>query len=200
MMKLTAGTFSMFLLAGSLLAAQRCPDRNSPGVNGPAVPSASASRPSNTKESAMPSDNGGNPTRDEELAFSRLRIEEVERQARGTVKGEDAIPAQERVFVDAQSWRAFWSRYDGEQLPEVDFEKYRVAAVFLGASGPGHDIQVRKVTFDARERLTTVHVVELLPDPQKIYATVIVYPADVVVFPARPGAVAFVRTKKTRGD
>lgn len=134
-----------------------------------------------------------------ELAFVPLKVEEAERQARGTVKVENAIPAQEQVFPDEKSWHTFWDKYGG-RAPKVDFNKNQVAAVFLGPASPGHEVEIRKITYDLHKKLIIIHVTELLPNPEKTYPTVVVYPSAIVVFSKEPGEVEFTHTKRTRTD
>jgi hypothetical protein len=111
----------------------------------------------------------------------------------------DAIQAHERVFTDSESWRAFWSPYG--EVPKVDFKTRHVAAVFLGVKpNPGYGVEINKITYNPRKKLTVIHVVELLPDPQMGYFAVIVYPADIVVFPAKPGKVHFKRIQRVRTE
>jgi hypothetical protein len=133
----------------------------------------------------------------QEVNFRRLKIEEVQRQTDGNVKEEDAIPAQERVFTDLNSWRAFWSRYGKGKIPEIDFKTSYVAAVFLGPRpNPGYGVKINKISYDARKKLTLIHVKESLPKPAMSYIDVVVYPADIVAFPAMAGRVQFVQTKR----
>jgi hypothetical protein len=191
------GILGATVVAASLFAMQSSPGRKSPGrkVSGGASPT-----PNQTLDTEVPSDTskeGASPTQLRELVFSRLRVEEAERQAKGNAKEEDVIQAQERVFRDAESWRAFWSPYKDRQVPEVDFKKRYVAAVFLGAKpSPGYGVEISKIVYDPREKLTVVNVVELLPDPEMAYLGVNVYPSDIVAFPAQPGEVVFKRTRR----
>lgn len=179
----------------------RSPGRKSPGrkVSGGASPT-----PNQILDTGAPSDiskEGASPTQLRELAFSRLRVEEAERQAKGDVKEEDVIQAQERVFRDAESWRAFWSPYKDRRVPDVDFKMRHVAAVFLGAKpNPGYGVEISKIVYAPREKLTVVNVVELLPDPEMTYLGVNVYPSDIVAFPAQPGEVVFKRTRRVRAQ
>lgn len=137
----------------------------------------------------------------QDIPFIRLRVEEAERQAGGDVREEDAIPAQERVFTDLECWHSFWAKYDLDKVPKVDFRTRLVAAVFLGAKpSPGYGVEISKITYDPQKKRTIIHIVELLPDPELAYAGVIVYPADIVIFPAKSGKVQFARTKKLRTE
>ena len=149
----------------------------------------------------MALENGETSPQAQKILFSHLKVEEVERQARGDVKEEDAIQAQERVFTDSESWRAFWSPYDASEVPKVNFKMHHVAAVFLGAKpNPGYGVEINEITYNPRKNLTVIHVVELLPDPEMSYLAVIVYPADIVVFPAKTGKVQFARTRRMRTE
>jgi len=117
-----------------------------------------------------------------EIAFERLRITEVENQNRGTVRQEDAIPAQQRVFTDADCWRAFWKKH-GIKAPDVDFRTNWAAAVFLGPKpDPGYGVQISSIAYDEVKGRVIMRVTELQPDPDMGYAAVVVYPGDVVVF------------------
>lgn len=133
----------------------------------------------------------------QEVNFRRLKIEELQRQIDGNIEEKDAIPAQERVFTDLNSWRAFWSQYSKGNIPEVDFKTSSVAAVFLGPKpNPGYGVKINRISYNSRTRLTVIHVIELLPNPKMGYAAVVVHPAEIVVFPALPGKLQFVRTRK----
>lgn len=131
------------------------------------------------------------------IPFERLEIEEVERQKKGNVKTKDAIPAQEKVFADSESWDEFWAKYGGRE-PEVDFSTNLVAGVFIGAASPGHGVEITRITYDPNKQLTTIHVIDWQLNPHIVYPTVVVYPADVVRFPKQPGKWKFVRTAKIR--
>jgi protease stability complex PrcB-like protein len=141
------------------------------------------------------------PSQPQEVSFSRLKVPVAEKQARGQAKEEDAIPAQERVFVDSESWHAFWAKYDAGQAPQVDFKSRHVAAVFLSTKpSPGYGVEINRITYDPREKRTVIHVIELLPNPDRVYGGIIVYPADVVIFDTRLGEVQFSHIKKVSDE
>lgn len=193
----TAGILSAVLLIGSPLAMQRFAVRKSLQRNKPGNESSGFDRTPDTRGSSVASENGEISRQVQELSFSHLRVKELERQAKGEVKEEDAVQAQERIFTDPESWRAFWSRYG--EAPRVDFKMQHVAAVFSGAMpSPGYGIEIRKITYEPHKKLIVIHVVEFLPDPETGYADVIVYPSHVVVFPAKSGKVQFARTQRVR--
>jgi hypothetical protein len=196
-----AGILSATVLAASLFAMQRLPGRKLPERNDSIDPLPTPLQTPASEEVSNTSKDEASPAQRRELLFSRLKVEEAERQAKGDAKEEDAIRAQERVFTDAESWRAFWSPYKTGKVPEVDFKTQHVAAVFLGPKpNPGFGVEIRKITHDPLKRLTVIHVLELLPDPRKMYAGLVVYPADIVVFPATPGQVRFEMARRVRGE
>lgn len=41
------------------------------------------------------------------------------------------------VVQDPEEWKSLWRKAFGEEVPEVDFEKYFAAAVFMGAKNTG---------------------------------------------------------------
>jgi hypothetical protein len=83
----------------------------------------------------------------------------------------------------------------------VNFITNSVAAVFLSdRPNAGYGVEIREVTRDASLGRITVHVIEWLPDPKTFYSAVVLYPADIVAFPAPSGTVEFVRSKKIRTD
>lgn len=156
---------------------------------------------SSLEESSVSLENGEISPQAQEILFSHLKVKEVERRAKGNVKEEDAIQAQERVFTDSESWRAFWSPYGDGEVPRVDFKTRHVAAVFLGAKpNPGYGVEISKIIYNPRKKLTVIRAVELLPDPEMSYLAVLVYPADIVVFPAKPGKVHFKRIQRVRTE
>jgi hypothetical protein len=163
--------------------------------------SISFSQRQNLRGHSMVLENGETSLQAQKISFSHLKVEEVERQAKGEVKEEDAIQAQERIFADSESWRAFWSSYGVSEVPKVNFKIHHVAAVFLGAKpNSGYGVEINRITYTPRKNLTVIHVVELLPDPQMAYLAVIVYPSDIVLFPAKPGKAQFARTRRIRTE
>jgi hypothetical protein len=134
------------------------------------------------------------------LAFRPLTIAELERQGSGTVLAEHAIPASEKSFESHESWSAFWSATNTTDLPRVDFSASRLIGVFLGPSGPGHRVRIDRVTYSAVANETVVHYTKLLPNPQRIYPTVVVYPSVVAEIERRPGSVRFTHDEAINPD
>jgi hypothetical protein len=187
------------VLLGPLCALQYFPGRNILRGNKTANMSPSFYRLANLDGSGMASGDGELSFQTQDVSFSHLKVKEAERQSKGAVKEEDAIQSQERVFTDSETWRAFWSSYQESEVPNVDFRKYQVAAVFLGAKpNPGYGVEIKKIIYNPRKKLTVIHVVESLPAPEMSYLALLVYPSDIVVFPPQPGKVQFVRTKRVR--
>lgn len=128
------------------------------------------------------------------VPWRQLVIERLEKQARGNVAIEDAVGEQERVFDSTASWRSFWEGYRVEAIPDVDFEAERALLVSLGTKGPGWMISIDEITEDPNDRSTTVNLLEQHPNPAKVYATVLIYPAVAVAFRASSGSVKIIRT------
>ena len=83
----------------------------------------------------------------QEIAFERLKTEDIERQARGTGWYEGAVHAQQRVFTDSESWQKFWAQYNN-RAPKVDFTTHQVAAIFLGPMPHlGYKVEINKITY-----------------------------------------------------
>lgn len=198
-MIITAGALGVVLSLGSVFAAQPSSGRKFSSGDRHDRASPALSHTPHAEAPPTESGNGGSSPQAQELSRRRLAVGEAERQSRGEAKEDEAIQAQERVFNDAESWRDFWSSYGDVKVPEVDFASSRVAAVFLGARpSPGYGVEISKIIYHPGKRLTVIHVVELLPDPQMSYLALLVYPADIVVFPAKPGQVRFARKRRVR--
>ncbi len=107
-----------------------------------------------------------------------------------------AVPAGNYIFDGAKQWDDFWARFQDGPAPEIDFEEFTLAAVFLGRRpNPGHSVKI----IGAKERggETVVEVIEYLPPPGMMYAQVIVYPYDAALIPKIDGAIRFEVSKKT---
>jgi hypothetical protein len=130
------------------------------------------------------------------LPFDRLKINAIENQKQGSVRTDEAIPAQELVFTDAKSWQGFWAKNNITEFPIIDFNTTSVAAVFLGARGDGYDVRIKEITYDPQRNVITIYVVELLPSPEQILLGVVTYPADVVSFSSKEAEVEFIREQK----
>jgi hypothetical protein len=128
-----------------------------------------------------------------ELVIERLDIPELKLQQLGTVQLEQAIPQQEQVFTDERPWTEFWARYGIKNHPTIDFNHRRAAGIFLGTRSAGWAVAIERVSYDPARALTTIHVVELQPDPDKVYPAVLIFPADVVAFETKPGRIETTR-------
>ena len=197
----TAGILGAGLLIASLFITQPFRRRESFLRNEPVDGSSPVYQTPNSNRFSATSENGALSSQVQDITFSRLKVEAAEKQAKGSIKEELAIKARERVFTNSESWHAFWSPHVDGKVPQVDFNVNQVAAVFLGAKpNPGYGVEISKISYDPRKKLTVIHVVELLPDPEMSYLAVIVYPSDIVVFPAQPGKVHFERTQRVRAE
>jgi hypothetical protein len=191
------GALSIAVLPTTLFATQCSPSNRLLQRKGRSEPSPLLEQRHGSANPARESEMEQASLQSQAVPLTHLKIDEAERQTQGSVKEEDAIPAQERVFCDSESWHAFWAKYSKDEPPEVDFKTHQVAAVFLGAKpNSGYGVEIDRVTYDPKKKQTVIHVIELLPDPKMGYAAVIVYPSDLVVFPAHPGNVRFARDQK----
>lgn len=139
---------------------------------------------------AWPPRTGGQIDNSESLSFSRFRF--GRRVAPDTIVCDfESIGVQRKIFRSAGEWEAFWKKHRAK-APPVNFKRYRALAIFLGFKpSSGYAVRVEQVTFDRTKGSTIIHVREYVPDPNRNYADVATYPADVIKFPSRPGTPQF---------
>ena len=129
------------------------------------------------------------------LAFRVLVIADLVGQAAGNVRTEDAVPKGERVFESLDAWTEALPGVDPAAVASVDFSRSRVIGIFLGAKGPGHSIRIDDITYTEERAEATVRYTIVLPNPARVYPTVVVYPSLVAEIERRPGRVVFVHTE-----
>lgn len=101
-----------------------------------------------------------------------------------------SIPVQKVIYKDQESWEAFWQRYGKESPPKIDFTKYVIVGVFLGAKpNPGYRVEITQVQ-KADSRIL-IKIVEYIPNPNRIYATIVIYPYCIIYFPKTEGEIIF---------
>ncbi|MBX9582475.1 MAG: protease complex subunit PrcB family protein [Gemmataceae bacterium] len=98
-----------------------------------------------------------------------------------------------QIVRDPAEWKALWERVHSRQppgpaVPEVDFGKEMVVAVFAGGrpSG-GYGLEVARVERAAGG--LTVRVTERTPNPDKMYTQATTAPYVLAVVPKHPGEV-----------
>lgn len=100
------------------------------------------------------------------------------------------------VVTDEKTWERLWRAVHARRtplppVPEVDFSKQMVLAVFMGQKRTsGFAIQIAEVFACNREIL--VHVKEIAPPPNAIVLQVLTQPYHIVVVPKVDGTVRFV--------
>jgi len=105
--------------------------------------------------------------------------------------------AKQLVFSEEQDWLSFWNGHSQAPAPLVDFSRWRIAAVLLGPRpNPGYGVRFKSATVS--EGRIALDFVELLPDPNLMYAQMIVYPFDVVAIPVGQ-PVDFIKEVRQRG-
>jgi Carboxypeptidase regulatory-like domain len=122
-----------------------------------------------------------------EIPFERLELNGIDRQL-ASCGGFKAIRLRE-VFTDSESWQAFWAKYN-IKAPSVDFQKHQVAAIFLGTLSNLGSVKISRITYNYRRKKAVIHVESNVcsGDP---CSTVISGPAEIVVFPLKPGTTEF---------
>lgn len=109
-----------------------------------------------------------------EINFKRLNTSEFGLKA-------NLIPAQKIIFYKKEQWKDFWIKYGSGIEPQIDFEKYIVAGIFLGEKpNPGYGVEITKVK--KVNNKIEVKFTEYLPNPNLDYPSVLVYPYDIVYF------------------
>jgi len=93
--------------------------------------------------------------------------------------------AGQQVINDSEAWKTLWkkihrTRTPSPKLPDVDFSKQTVIAVFMGErTSGGYGIRVTSVTETARE--IVVSIARRSPPPGAMTISVMTQPYDVVV-------------------
>ena len=96
-----------------------------------------------------------------------------------------------RVVGDQADFEQLWKDHSGSSaiLPEVDFSKQTVLAVFAGQKPTGgYSIKISSVRLDGKELVVSYHVTS--PEKGKLNSQVLTYPAHIVS----------VASSKTKGD
>ena len=137
----------------------------------------------------------------EEVPFTRLTLKEVEKQKKGSTGKSGAVPKQDIIFSDAKAWQDFWRKYSRDDVENVDFTKYTVAGVFLGEKpSSGYGVEIKKVLYDPERKVIQIKAEEQTPSASTGQLTVLTYPADLVMFPTRPGTIEFIHSGQKLKD
>jgi hypothetical protein len=108
------------------------------------------------------------------------------------------------VIKDAKAWAELWNNVHSRvtprpPVPDVDFQKHMVIAVFMGMRPTGgYSISVAKVQFDKQTDKLVVTVEEIAPSPGSIVIQLITQPYHIVVVPRTDKEVQFVTVKRER--
>ena len=99
--------------------------------------------------------------------------------------------AQQVAVTDRDKWTALWRAHAPDKpLPNVDFSREMVAAVFMGERTRG-GFAVEIVGYREERGMVIVQYRETVPARDAITAQVIVSPYHLVVLPKRTGTVTF---------
>ena len=126
----------------------------------------------------------------QEVLFEQIRI------------GPYGLLNESYMVIQTQSaWSELWNEShrhpfanvstETPPTPSIDFDNSTVLAVFMGATSPGHSIEIGRVERASSGEIT-VHVYETQPDPFLSYPGVISYPKKVVVCEKLWGEIHFV--------
>ena len=102
--------------------------------------------------------------------------------------------ADEAVVRTVAEWASLWKAHAPERpMPDVDFSKSMVLAVFLGSRPTsGYSVEIRRIVRGAE---TIVEYVERQPDPQTMTAQILTAPCHIVAVAKQEGAVKFERVE-----
>jgi len=98
--------------------------------------------------------------------------------------------ASEQVIEDPETWKTVWGQVHGisrpqPELPEIDFDKQSVVAVFLGNRNTGgYSIRIRAIKDNGQQ--VEVQVERLSPPPGGITTQALTQPYEMVVI-GKPG-------------
>jgi len=107
-------------------------------------------------------------------------------------------PAQ-LIIRDAKAWADLWAKVHSSvepkpALPEVDFQKQIVVAVFAGTKRTGgYSIRIRDIRHDAKADKLLVFVEETSPPPGSITIQVLTQPYHMVLMPKTDKPIEFRR-------
>ncbi len=107
-------------------------------------------------------------------------------------------PAQ-LIIRDAKAWADLWAKIHlnfepKPALPEVDFQKQMVVAVFAGTKPTGgYSIRIRDIRHDAKADKLLIFVEETSPPPGSITIQVLTQPYHMVLIPKTDKPIEFRR-------
>lgn len=110
-----------------------------------------------------------------------------------------AVATGNRVWSSEQEFTRFWQAHSSAPRPEIDFAERSVVAVFLGERpNAGYSVEIGRIFIS--DGVVVVHYTELLPNPERDYATMITYPYQAVEVSRLPGEVSFRGSRLERSD
>ena len=94
------------------------------------------------------------------------------------------------ILTTEVEWISFCSSNGILEIPEIDFEKYMVAGVFLGVKpNPGYGVEITSIK--KKNKTIFIKSLEYIPNPLEGYIQVVAYPYDIVLFPKIDGEIIF---------
>jgi hypothetical protein len=122
-----------------------------------------------------------------EIPFERLDVKRIGSPL--TNCGDLTVVPLREVFNDSESWHALWAKHN-IKTPLVDFQKYQVAAIFLGKQGSVGSVSISRITYNYRLKKTIIHVESNVCSGGPCVPA-ISCPADIVLFPLKLGTTEF---------
>jgi hypothetical protein len=105
------------------------------------------------------------------------------------------VPVGWQVVRNEGEWEDFWSQHSFKPAPKIDLDKYTLIMIFLGRKpNPGYSVKITDVR-EYQDKVV-VQAVETEPQPDALYAQVIVYPYDSVLIPKTDKPIEFDVTKE----
>ena len=109
--------------------------------------------------------------------------------------------AKQVVVRDSAAMANLWKQHmpnGNAPVPQVDFKKYDVVAVFAGSKNTGgHSISIDSI--DIKAKSATVHIKLRKPDPHTMVPQMITYPFAMKAVAKLPHDVEFEITEVTSG-
>jgi hypothetical protein len=130
------------------------------------------------------------------MSFNQKSTIDFNRVNTSTLKSNNISP-QNIIFSNNEEWKQFWAKYGTNNEPKIDFSKYYVVGIFLGAKpNPGFGVEIKSIK--GKNNYIQVEYAEYLPNPLMAYAQIAVYPYDMVYFPKTEGEIIFSGSKEIR--
>ncbi|MDP3542870.1 MAG: protease complex subunit PrcB family protein [Elusimicrobiota bacterium] len=109
-----------------------------------------------------------------------------------------AVETGERVVADASAWAELWGRVSREATPELDFDKVRVAAVFVGPR-PTSGYRAKLIGIEVEPTRYVVRWYEEGPAPDEAVAEGATAPFLLVSVPKDERAIRWDKKRRAEG-